>query len=182
MDRLRIIGLLTGLSLQVKSEFFRASVEYCGVRVSSGKIQVLQDKVESVQNWPIPKSVRDIRSFLGLAGYYRRFIHKFSAIAKPLTNLTKKSVDFNFDDTALTAFTTLKAALTSSPVLYLPDQSKPFVVVPDASGYAIGGVLLQDGLDGTGLHPVSFLSRQMTDAELKYTTHQQELLALALVS
>lgn len=162
-----------------KSEFDVKEVEYCGLMVSKEGLSVVQDKIKSITDWPLPQSVRDIRSFLGLAGYYRRFVSQFSALAKPLTSLTKKSVSsFQLTPEAISSFQTLKERLVSAPVLILPNPSLPYVVVPDASGYAVGGIIMQEKNDGSGLHPVAYCSRQMINAELRYPVHQQELLAI----
>jgi hypothetical protein len=102
-------------------------------------------KIVDVKNWPSPTSVKDLRSFLGLARYYRRFVKDFRLIAKPLTDLLKKGVLFTWTSITESAFQLLKQALISAPVLAVPDFSKTFVVETDASDYGIGVVLQQDG-------------------------------------
>jgi hypothetical protein len=102
-------------------------------------------KVQEVLDWKSPKSVTQIRSFLGLAGYYRRFIPNFSKIAKPMTKLLEKEAKFNWSPQCEEAFLILKKLLTTAPVLAQPDIEKPFDVYCDASGTGIGGVLIQDG-------------------------------------
>jgi hypothetical protein len=134
------------------------------------------DKVEAITNWPIPTSITDIRSFTGLAGYYRRFISMFSDICAPLTALLKKDVKYEWSESTNEAFNKLKQAITSAPVLINPDQTKSFTVVTDASGYAIGAQLCQD--HGNGLQPIAFMSKKMIPAELNYPVHEQELLAV----
>ena len=101
-------------------------------------------KVNSVKQWPIPKCVKDIRSFLGLAGYYRRFVKDFSKIATPLTHLLHNNVQFVWSDVVQKSFDLLKEAVSSAPVLITPDPSKQYVVTTDASGYATGASLQQD--------------------------------------
>jgi hypothetical protein len=161
-----------------KCAFNTDKVDYCGVNVSAKGISVHQDKVQAVSEWPIPKSVRDIRSFLGLAGYYRRFIPNYAAIARPMTALTKKDVTFDFNEDCVKSFETLKERLRNAPVLILPDQTKPYTIVPDSSGYAVGGIIMQEASDGSGLHPIAYVSRQMINAELRYPVNQQELLSI----
>ena len=137
---------------------------------------MMQDKVKAVADWPVPTKVGHVRAFLGTAGYYRKFIKDFSAIATPLHNLTKETVRFDWTPACQEAFDHLKAALQQGPVLVLPDPSLPFVVHTDASGFAVGAVLMQD--QGKGLQPIAFMSKKMQDAETRYPVHEQELLAI----
>jgi hypothetical protein len=102
-------------------------------------------KVKDVLDWVVPQTVKEVRSFLGLAGYYRRFIENFSKIAKPLTSLLEKGVDFSWTDERQNAFEELKKRLTTAPVLTLPNQSKRFTVYCDASRDGLGCVLMQEG-------------------------------------
>ena len=102
-------------------------------------------KVVSIQDWKVSKSATEVRSFLGLAGYYRKFIKDFAKISTPLTRLTKKNLVFAWDVDCDDAFRRLKRALTTTPVLVLPDGSKPFVVYTDACGKRLGAVLMQEG-------------------------------------
>ena len=110
-----------------------------------GASAVDPSKVKDVLEWKTPQSVKEIRSFLGLVGYYRRFIENFSKIAKSLTSLLEKSVDFIWTDERQMAFDDLKKRLTTAPVLTLPDQSKRFTVYCDASKDGLGCVLMQEG-------------------------------------
>jgi len=137
---------------------------------------MMEDKVEAIREWPKPRSVRDVRAFLGTAGYYRKFIRDFSAIAAPLSDLTKDGVTFEWTTRHETALVKLKNAIAQGPVLILPDPKLPFVVHTDASGFAVGAVLQQD--QGNGLQPIAFLSKKMLDAETRYPVHEQELLAI----
>jgi hypothetical protein len=159
-----------------KCEFFKHEVEFLGHIVGREGVRMMEDKVEAVRAWPTPRSVRDVRAFLGTAGYYRKFIRDFSAIAAPLSELTKDSVKFEWTAPHEQAFCQLKAAIAQGPVLILPDPSLPFVVHTDASGFAVGAVLQQD--QGKGLQPIAFLSKKMADAETRYPVHEQELLAI----
>ena len=114
-----------------------------GHKVSSKGLEVDKAKVGVIENLPPPVSVKGIRSFLGHAGFYRRFIKDFSKISKPLCNLLEKDVVFKFDDECLAAFETLKKSLITAPVITAPDWTKPFEMMCDASDYAVGAVLGQ---------------------------------------
>jgi hypothetical protein len=127
--------------------------------------------VESVANWPTPRSVRGLRGFLGLAGYYRRFIKDFGAIAAPLNQLLKKNA-FQWSDAANSSFHTLNKALTDAPVLHLPDFEQYFVVECDASGSGFGAVLHQRQ------GPLAFFSRQFDPRHLKVAAYERELIGL----
>jgi hypothetical protein len=119
-------------------------VKFLGHTISGNGISVDPSKVQEVMDWKPPTSVHQIRSFLGLAGYYRRFIPDFSRIAKPMTELLKKGVKFFRDQKCEDAFHTLRDHLTTAPVLAQPDMSKPFDIYCDASGIGLGCVLMQD--------------------------------------
>ena len=122
--------------------------------------------------WETPQTVKEVRSFLGLAGYYRRFIENFSKIAKPLTSLLEKNVAFVWTDERQMAFDELKKRLTTAPVLTLPDQAKRFTVYCDASKDGLGCVLMQEG------RMIAYASRQLRRHELNYPTHDLELAAV----
>ena len=121
-----------------KCEFLKEQVDYLGFEVSPGGIKASPGKVKAVIEWPRPKSVHDVRSFLGLASYYRRFVRGFSEIARPLTELTRAGAEWKWSTSQHTAFNRLKLALTTAPVLMLPDFGKQFVVTTDASDAAVG--------------------------------------------
>ena len=123
--------------------------------------------------------VEDIRSFLGLCGFYRRFIKDFSKIAAPLTELLHKDTPFTWNEPQQQAFQQLKDTMMKKPVLILPDPSKPFVLTTDASGYAVGATLSQD--QGDGLRPIAYLSKKMNEHEVNYPVHEQELLAIITI-
>ncbi|XP_070044551.1 uncharacterized protein, partial [Nicotiana tomentosiformis] len=129
--------------------FIRPSVSpwvaFLGHVVSAEGIKVDPKKIDVVQNWPRPTSVTEIRSFLGLAGYYRRFVEGFSSIASTLTRLTQKGVPFRWSDECELSFQKLKTALTTAPVLVLPTGSGSYTVYCDASHIGLGAVLMQDG-------------------------------------
>ncbi|WVZ97973.1 hypothetical protein U9M48_043468 [Paspalum notatum var. saurae] len=139
---------------------------------TSEGVLVDPNKIEAVSNWKTPRNVTEIRSFLGLAKYYRRFIENFSKIAKPMTELLKDKVSFEWNDKCEKSFQCLKDKLTTTPVLTLPDLQEDFVVYCDASRQGLGCVLMQDN------HVISYASRQLRAHEEKYPTHDLELAAV----
>ncbi|GKD05951.1 putative reverse transcriptase domain-containing protein [Tanacetum coccineum] len=144
-------------------------VQFLGHVVNRDGIHVYPSKVESVKNWKTPESSTEIRSFLGLAGYYRRFIESFSKIAKPLTLLTQKNKEYVWGDKQEEAFRILKEKLCNAPVLALPDRPDDFIVYCDASKQGFGCVLMQRG------KVIAYASRQLKKHEKNYTTHDLEL-------
>jgi hypothetical protein len=158
-----------------KCEFWLSEVKFLGHVISQGGVAVDQSKVEAVQNWTRPKNVSEVRSFLGLAGYYRRFIMKFSQIALPLTRLTRKDVPFVWDEECEKSFKTLKKKLTQAPVLTIPDPEKKYVVFCDASSKGLGGVLMQEN------KVIAYASRQLKTHEENYPNHDLELAAIVFV-
>jgi len=161
-----------------KCEFMKEEIEFLGLVVGKNGIKVDPRKVEILKTWPKPDSITDIRSFLGLLQFFRRFIPKFSQIAAPLTNLTKKgSGVHDWDETCDEAFSKLKRLITEAPILIAPDWSKPFRGHVDASQTAVGGTLTQ--LDESGRDRViAFFSKKLCDAEKNYTANDRELLGL----
>jgi hypothetical protein len=143
-----------------------------GHTISGEGISVHPSKVQQVMDWNPPKFVHQIRSVLGLAGYYRRFVPDFSRIVKPMTKLLKKGVMFVLDEKCENAFQTLKQHLTSAPVLAQPDNSKPYEVYCDASGTALGCVLMQEN------RVIAYASRALRPHEKNYPTHDLELAAV----
>ena len=160
-----------------KCEFFQERVHFLGHVISADGVAVQQHKVDAVAEWPTPQSVSDVRRFLGLTGYYRRFVNGFSAIAGPLSDLTRKDTPFVWGQKEEAAFVRLKAALASAPVLATPDNAKPYALHTDASGYAVGATLSQRNAEGE-LQPVAFLSKKMNGAQRNYPVHEWELLAI----
>ena len=140
--------------------------------MSASGVSVDQEKVEAVMSWERPKSVFEIRCFLGLAGYYRRFIEDFSRIAAPMTRLTRKEVKFEWDDRCEEAFQELKSRLTSTPILIVLDRGQGYTVYCDASRAGLGCVLMQSG------RVVAYGSRQLKNHEQNYPTHDMELVAV----
>ena len=160
-----------------KCDFERAELKYLGHLVSGDGIKVDPDKVKVIKDWPQPNSQKDVRSFLGLANYFRKFVQGYTALVTPLLQLTRKLIRWSPDvwtPACQAAFEGIKQALINAPVLALPDFTKPFTmeVVCDASLIGIGAVLMQDG------RPIAFESRKLTDAEVKWTTSEQELWAV----
>jgi hypothetical protein len=153
----------------LKCEFWSNSVKFLGHTISSEGISVDPSKVQEVMDWKPPTSVHQIHSFLGLAGYYRRFIPDIYRIAKPMTELLKKGVKYNWDAKCDEAFHTLGAHLTTTPVLAQPDNSKPYDVYCDASGTGLGYVLMQEN------RVIAYASRALRPHELNYPTHDLEL-------
>lgn len=147
-----------------------------GHLVSERGIEVDKAKVEVISRLPPPINVNGIRSFLGHAGFYRRFIKDFSKIAKPLTNLLNNDVPFDFDESCMNAFIKLKEALVSAPVVQPPDWNLPFELMCDASDFAVGAVLGQR--KDKNLHVVYYASKTLDDAQSNYTTTKKELLAV----
>ena len=164
------------LSLK-KCHFYQSEVEFLGHVVGQNGISMDPRKVEAVQEWPVPQTVTHIKQFLGLASYYRKFIDKFSFISTVLSNLTKKDAVWEWGPTQQAAFEGLKRAMTQAPVLALPDPIKGFHLHTDASNFAIAGVLSQEQPDGS-YRPVAFQSRKLVPAEINYSTHEKELLAI----
>lgn len=147
-----------------------------GHRISEQGIKVDKAKIEVMTSLQPPRTVRDIRSFLGHAGFYRRFIKDFSMIARPLTRLLCKEAKFVFDADCLAAFQILKKSLVSAPIVQPPDWDLPFEIMCDASDYAIGAVLGQR--KDKKLHVIYYASRTLDDAQIKYATTEKELLAV----
>jgi hypothetical protein len=147
-------------------------VPFLGHIISNGGIIVDPAKVKEIMEWRVPTTVSEIRSFLGLAGYYRRFIEEFSKIAKPMTSLLEKGKEFKWDEKCQDSFDQLKKRLMSPPVLVMPDLQKGFDIYCDACGQGLGCVLMQEG------HMIAYASRQLRKHELNYPTHDLELAAV----
>jgi hypothetical protein len=167
LQKLRENQLYTKLN---KCEFWLKEVSFLGHIIFEGGISIDPSKVKDVLSWNKPQNVLDIRSFLGLAGYYRRFIEGFSKISMP-TKLLEKSKPFEWTPRRESSFQELKKRLTTKPFLTMPDMEKPFSIYCDASGQGLGCVLMQDD------HVVAYSSRQLRKHEEKYSTHDLELAA-----
>jgi len=154
-----------------KCSFGKEEVEYLGHVISQEGVKVDPEKIKAITEWPKPKNISKLRGFLGLTGYYRRFIKNYAHLTTPLSNLLKKN-SFKWDNSAQECFETLKRVMSSTPVLATPDFAKPFVVECDASGIGIGAVLMQDG------HPIAFESRKLNKKEELKSTYNKEMLAI----
>jgi hypothetical protein len=155
-----------------KYEFWLREIKFLGHNISPDGVSVDPEKVQEVINWKPLATVRQIRSFLGLAGYYRRFILDFSRIAKPMTELLKKGVKYEWSQKCEDAFHALRQHLTTAPVLAQPDNTKSFEVYCDASGTGLGCVLMQDN------RVIAYASRALRPHEQNYPTHDLELAAI----
>ena len=175
-DQLRIVlQLLRDHQLYAKfskCEFCLAEVGFLGHVASASGLSVDPRKNEAVMSWERPKSVFEIRSFLGLAGYYRRFIEDFSRLAMHMTRLTRKEVKFVWDDSCEQAFQELKRRLTSAPILIVLERGQRYTVYCDASKDGLGCVLMQSG------KVVAYGSRQLKNHEQNYPTHDIEFAAV----
>ena len=156
-----------------KCKLFQTMVRYLGHIVSESGISCDREKVKSVQDWPIPTDVSDVRSFLGLAGYYRKFIPQFSAVASPLTKLTRKNRHFCWDEACQNAFDTIKNLLTSAPILAYPTSDDLFVLDTDASLTGIGAVLsqIQNGEERV----IAYASKTLSRSQQNYCYAQRTL-------
>jgi hypothetical protein len=158
---------------RIKCTFACDTLEYLGHIVSATSVSTDPRKTRAMLAWPLPSNVTELRRFLGLTGYYRKFVRNYGVIARPLSNLLKKK-GFHWDDAATEAFAALKQAMSTTPVLQLPDFQKPFVVETDACATGIGAVLMQDH------HPLAFLSKPLSTANQQLSIYEKEFLALIM--
>ena len=160
-----------------KSTFETQEVDFLGYKIKNGQYSPCPVKTVAIKDWPIPTNLKELRSFIGFCNFYRMFIANFSQVAHPLHLLTKKNQEYVWEEAQQKAFDELKNQLTSSPVLRLPNLSKPFIVQTDASKLGTGAVLLQ--LDDAGVtHPCAYLSQALVGAEQNYQVYDLELLAV----
>lgn len=172
-DRLR----MTNLKLQLdKSEFLRKEVMYLGHTITKDGLKPNDDKITAVLNYPIPRTTTEIKSFLGLIGYYRRFIKDFAKITKPLTACLKKRNKIIVDKNYIDAFDKCKELLTNTPLLQYPDFDKTVILTTDASNVALGAVLSQGQISND--KPIAYASRTLSDTEARYSTIERECLAI----
>jgi len=168
-----------GLTVKPSKCFFGYNkIEYVGHVVGQGQLRTIEDKVTQIVNSPVPRTKTQLRAFLGLSGYYRRFVPSYAMVAPPLTDLLKKGAPnkLQWERPQDTAFSQLKAALSSEHVLRLPDCNKQFVVRTDASDIGLGAMLLQEHEDG--IFPVMYSSRKLNAAERNYSVIERECLAI----
>ncbi len=181
-----VLGLLRKAKLignLKKCEFGKRELVFVGYKITSQGILPDPSKVNSIKNWPVLTNVQEVRSFIGLAQYYRRFMPNFAAIASPLTDLTRgtgpKKRSINWTKECQESFDKIKTLLTSAPVLELPNMAKPFRIETDASDYGVGAVLLQPGDNGDEQwHPVAYESKKLSNAERNYPAQERELLGI----
>lgn len=162
------------LKIQVdKCNFFCKETEYLGHVLTPEGMKPNPNKIENIKNLKLPVTQKQIKSFLGITGYYRKFMKDYAKVAKPMTNYLKKDKQINKSDPLyINSFEELKTLLTTHPILKYPDFNKPFKINTDASCYALGAVLLQEG------HPISYASRTLNTHEIKYGTPEKELLGV----
>ncbi|KAJ9519051.1 hypothetical protein QJQ45_003519 [Haematococcus lacustris] len=181
LEHLRtVLGLLRQHQLYAnlsKCAFFLPSMDFLGHIISTAGIHPDPAKIRAMVEWPVPRNLNDLRSFLGSANYYRRLIHHHAHLILPLTNLLKAETPWLWGPEQQKAFERVKAALASNPVVRPPDFSRPFTVKTDASLYAIGAVLSQRDDNGAE-YVVAYESRKLQPAEINYPTHDRELLAV----
>ncbi|KAA3473496.1 Transposon Ty3-I Gag-Pol polyprotein [Gossypium australe] len=155
-----------------KCSFCIDNVVFLGFIVITGGLEVDQEKIKAIQEWPRPMTISQVKSFHGLASFYRRFVPKFSTITAPLTGIIKKNSPLTWIDEQEVSFNKIKDCLTNAPLLCLPDFNKTFEVKCDASGIGIGVVLSQDG------RPIAYISEKFNGATLNYPTYDKEMYAL----
>jgi hypothetical protein len=159
-----------------KCSFHKKEVEYLGMIVGQGKVKMDPVKVKGIADWPQPTNLKELRSFLGFANYYKDFIDHYSSLTRPLHELTKKNTPWHWNDPEHQAFTKLITAFISYPVLRNPDPIKQYILDCDASEFAIGATLSQDFQDGR--HPIAYYSKSLLPAEKNYDIYDRELLAI----
>jgi RNase H-like domain found in reverse transcriptase/Reverse transcriptase (RNA-dependent DNA polymerase) len=168
-----------------KCSFEQPSIEFLGVRITQGEVQMDDTKVDKVRNWQIPTNITEVRKFLGFMGYYCHFIKDYSKIAQLLLQLTHLTTPWSWQQEEQSAFETLRRAMMDKPVLQQPDFTKPFFLLTDALAYGMGAILSQEG--GTTdqnttrkpkLHPVAYYSATFTETECNYNIYESELLAI----
>lgn len=180
-----ILKTLNNARLKIKldkSELLRQEVEFVGFIFSTDGIKPNENKIDVINKYPVPKTIKDLRAFLGLMGYYRRFVKDFAKIAKPLTNIlrgkgsdtSKKKITLDLHE--IECFNKMKQVLSSSDILIYPDFNKPFILTTDASNFAIGSVLSQGELGKD--KPIHFASRTLSRTEEKYSAPEKEMLVI----
>jgi hypothetical protein len=171
----QVLHLLSTDHWQVKlskCSFAQQEISYLGHVISKNGVSTDPSKVSIVSSWPVPTNARELRGFLGLVGYYRKFVKNFGILAKPLTNMLKKHTVFVWTTVHDDAFQALKTALSTAPVLALPDFHKPFSIEIDASGLGIGADLQQEG------HPLAFVSKAIGVKILGLSAYEKEYMAI----
>ena len=160
-----------------KCEFGKTSIKYLGFVITTNGVEVDRDKTSPIDEYPVPKTAREVKRFLGLAGWYRHFIKDFSNIVAPLNKLLSRSAKFKWEEVHSRAFQNLKAAISSTTALAFPDFNKSFTLRTDSSDVGLGAVLSQTGLDNNE-QPIAFASRLLTKTEQSYHATEKECLAI----
>ncbi|XP_078429385.1 uncharacterized protein LOC144701451 [Wolffia australiana] len=156
-----------------KCQIAQNQIDYLGHAISHEGVATDPHKIDAIVQWPTPSSIKQLRGFLGLTNYYRRFVVNYASKAQPLTSLLKKN-SFAWNEEATSAFNQLKQALSTTPILKLPNFTRPFVVETDASGIGLGAVLLQDG------HPIAYFSKALSSITKMRSAYERELMAVVL--
>jgi Reverse transcriptase (RNA-dependent DNA polymerase). len=160
-----------------KCSFLKRRVEFLGHTIEAGRVRPSQEKIKAVRLFPEPRTREQLQRFLGLTGYFRKFVKDYARIAHPLSELLKKGVEFVFSLDQKQAFTFLKDALSREPVLAIYDPQSDTEVHTDASKEGYGAIMLQRGRNGSEFHPVHYFSRKTSEAERKYHSYELEMLA-----
>ena len=182
----QVLDTLRKHDLYLKPEkclFEKRSMEFLGIVLEKGQIHMDPTKLKGVADWPPPKSVKDVRAFLGFTGFYCYFVPHYSQIARPLIDLMCKAVPFHWESPQIQAFETLKTLMCSRPILRQPDYTKQFLLATDVSAYGVGAVLLQEGeihprTKKPTQHPIAYYSATFTPTERNYDIYERELLAV----
>ena len=182
----RVLDKLAKHYLFLKPEkclFEKRSMEFLGVVLGKGTIQMDPTKLKGVADWPTPRTVHDIRAFLGFTGFYRYFVPNYSLIARPLIELTRKTTPFHWEEAQIQAFERLKTLMCSKPILRQPNYEQQFFLATDASAYGVGAVLLQEGETNPCTkkptqHPIAYYSNTFTPTERNYDIYERELLVV----
>ena len=163
-----------------KCEFEWRQIEYLGVIVLEGWVEMDPVKVSGVAEWPTPRNKKEVQSFVGFINFYQRFIKDFSHHARALFDLTKKDIGWKWEELEQVAFNKLKELIMSAPVLVFPDNSCPYCIEADSSSAATGAVLSQwtSSENGGKWHPVAFFSKSLSPVERNYEIHDKEMLAI----
>lgn len=162
-----------------KSKFVMREIKYLGFIVGNGELKTDPEKVRAIADFPVPRTIRQLRRFLGMTGWYQRFIANYSGISAPLTDLKGTAKSFVWNERAQLAFESLKSKLTSAPVLTHPDFSLPFIIQCDASSTGVGSVLCQIDSNGEE-HPIAFMSKKLNSAQRNYSVTELECYAAVL--
>ena len=174
MDRLRKAGLCVSIK---KSTFHAREVEFLGYKISDNGISMTTKKVEEITAWLLPQNFVDVQSFMGFATFYCGFMNGVSKIAKPLTDVTRKSIKWNWTNACQAAFDELKRPFTTAPILTHLDETRPTKLEPEASDFALGAVL-SPLCEDERWHPVAFQSRKFAPTDVNYDVYDKEMTAI----